>query len=162
MMKIMNFTADPFYVPAGKDQDVDEPQEGLGNDKNQFPIDRNVTFLFDYMQGTIEQIIFYLSPNRSEYLEVDVAEEGGDIYNVLNFRYSIPFPEVSIFAPDSFAESNFNSNLCDITGGMAEHFCCGQKRPRRDTGGHIDIRDGRPGSRAGAGTRENDQERRGT
>lgn len=53
MEKIMNFTAEPLYVPIGGDQDVDEPSEGLGEQKIQFPVDRNITFFFDYMQGTI-------------------------------------------------------------------------------------------------------------
>ena len=97
MMKIQNFTAEPLYVPAGKDQDVDEPQQGLGDKKDQFPIDRNITFFFDYMQGTIEYLTFYnySSPEKSVIANISVEEEGGDIYDVLNFRYSIPFPYVS-------------------------------------------------------------------
>ena len=50
MMKIKNFTADPMYVESG-DQDTGEPREGLGEEKNQFRIDRNITFVFDYVQG---------------------------------------------------------------------------------------------------------------
>ena len=35
----------------GQDEDVDEPQIGLGPDMNQLPMNRNVTFVFDYTQG---------------------------------------------------------------------------------------------------------------
>lgn len=41
-----------MWVSYGFDEDVDEPSEGLGPDKDQFPMDRNVTFFFDYTQGT--------------------------------------------------------------------------------------------------------------
>ena len=41
------------YVPNGQDEHVDEPQEPLGPEKNQLPIDRNVTFTFDYEQGKL-------------------------------------------------------------------------------------------------------------
>ena len=47
----MNFTAIPMWVSYGLDEDVDDPSEGLGPNKDQYPLDRNVTFFFDYTQG---------------------------------------------------------------------------------------------------------------
>ena len=48
----MNFTVIPMWVSYGLDEDIDEAIEGLGPDKDQFPLDRNVTFFFEYTQGT--------------------------------------------------------------------------------------------------------------
>jgi len=45
--KIMNFTVQPMYIPEGS-LDKEMP---LGEDMNQLPIHRNVTFTFDYSQG---------------------------------------------------------------------------------------------------------------
>ena len=47
----MNFTVIPLWVSYGLDEDVDDPSEGYGPNKDQYPLDRNVTFFFDYVQG---------------------------------------------------------------------------------------------------------------
>ena len=49
----MNFTAIPLWVSYGLDEDFDDPSEGMGPNKDQYPIDRNITFFFDYVQGNI-------------------------------------------------------------------------------------------------------------
>lgn len=53
---IMNFSTAPKWVPNGMDENIDEPQEPLGPDKNQLPLDRNVTFVFDYVQGLLNYL----------------------------------------------------------------------------------------------------------
>ena len=49
--RIMNFTVIPMWVPYGLDEDFDDPAVGFGPEQDQFPLDRNVTFFFDYTQG---------------------------------------------------------------------------------------------------------------
>ena len=48
---ILDFEAFPRFVPHGGDEETDEPSEGYGKEKLQFPIDRNITFVFDFLQG---------------------------------------------------------------------------------------------------------------
>ncbi len=40
-----------MYVPLGKDEAVDDPLPGMGPEFNQLPLNRNVTFFFNYTQG---------------------------------------------------------------------------------------------------------------
>lgn len=39
------------YIPQGKDEDTDPGMAAMGPDKNQLPLDRKVTFFFDYAKG---------------------------------------------------------------------------------------------------------------
>ncbi len=39
------------YIPQGKDEDSDPGMAAMGPDKNQLPLDRKVTFFFDYAKG---------------------------------------------------------------------------------------------------------------
>ena len=41
----------PKWVPNGRDEATGDPMEALGPNGNMLPLDRNVTFFFDYLQG---------------------------------------------------------------------------------------------------------------
>ena len=49
----MEFEVQALWVQNGKDEHTDVPSDPFGPDKNQLPIDRNVTFFFTYDQGNI-------------------------------------------------------------------------------------------------------------
>ena len=53
---------------------------------------RNVTFFFDYDQGTIEEIEFYNMTDGKNCLIHTFTVP--DIFNAKDFRVNIPFPDV--------------------------------------------------------------------
>ena len=48
---IIDFKTFPRWVSYGLDEELDDTSEGLGPDNDMFPINRNVTFIFDCEQG---------------------------------------------------------------------------------------------------------------
>eukprot|EP00094_Tigriopus_californicus_P011733 TCALIF_11336-PA protein Name:"Similar to lov-1 Location of vulva defective 1 (Caenorhabditis elegans)" AED:0.02 eAED:0.02 QI:96/0.94/0.83/1/0.71/0.80/36/119/3138 len=116
---IMNFTAAPKWVPNGMDENIDEPQEPLGPDKNQLPLDRNVTFVFDYTQGTIEVITFWNRTNGNDTFLGDYNVT--DKFNCKEFRVNIPFREegfynVTVRAKNELQESEEHTVTFEIVG----------------------------------------------
>lgn len=74
----------PFPFPQVRD--------ALGPNGNMLPVDRNVTFLIEYTQGTIEKLLFFYH-NASE--KVLVKEHVvPDKFNAKDERVNIMFPEV--------------------------------------------------------------------
>ena len=57
---IVQLVVMPRFIPAGMDP-LKHPGVGaLGPDRNQMPLDRNVTFFFDYAKGLLLQLYIYL------------------------------------------------------------------------------------------------------
>jgi hypothetical protein len=63
--RILNFTVIPMWVPYGLDENIDDPIEGFGANQDQFPLDRNVTFFFDYIQGNKNPCMFRSNENTN-------------------------------------------------------------------------------------------------
>ncbi len=54
--KIIAFTSEPKFFPAGSNPATDQPRDPVGPSSNQLPLSRNVSFYFNYTQGTIERL----------------------------------------------------------------------------------------------------------
>ena len=113
---ILNFTVRPMWVPKGMDENEDEPLAPVGINNNMLPIDRNVTFIFDWKQGkhlavhtllwaslyhscfniltlgTIENIVLVNTTGGADIFLGNFTVT--DKFNAKDFRVNIPFQNV--------------------------------------------------------------------
>ena len=68
------------------------PKDPLGPNKDMLPVDRNVTFLIDYDQGTIEELLFYNMTDGTN--DLIMTFNITDKFDAKKDRINIPLPDV--------------------------------------------------------------------
>ena len=91
--RIISFESLPKWVPHDQDQATGKLKDPLGTEHPQMPQNTNVTFIFNYTQGTIEQLEFRNVTNGQDTL-IDTFNVT-DKFDARSFRVSISFPFVS-------------------------------------------------------------------
>ncbi len=87
---IVNFTASPKYFANGSNPATDPPSELGGTTFDMVPLGRNVTFFFNYTQGTFLNLHFYENfANGTEALIANVTVPVGQ--DIRNFTVDLPF-----------------------------------------------------------------------
>ncbi len=57
--QIVDFDAVAKYYPAGSNPAAEPPHDPLGLNKDLLPLERNVTFVFNCTQGTVQTLYFF-------------------------------------------------------------------------------------------------------
>ena len=86
--RILGFEAYPKFYPEGSSA-ISDP---LGPNSDLLPLNRNVTFSFNYTQGTIQTLYFFELVNGNNVSLLNVSVPLGT--EVRNFSVDIPFTEV--------------------------------------------------------------------